>query len=210
MTEQNKFFVNNFGGIHGDDVYTPIARAAFVYLDAPNTKFVPAKYGLTLLIDKKDTTAVAQLKVIQTMCKAMALQYWKTEAKIPKDLDQPIFRDGDSEAYSKYEGFAGHWVMVAKNAKRNDFIILDGVDAAAIEPGHLVRAQVQPYCDKDGFSYKLRGLKFIRDDGVRWSVAPAGDSLLKNLDDAVSAASANATSVSTPVVASTNNNLDVL
>ena len=182
----NKYYHNAYGGLHGEDIPTPVGRAAFVYLDKPNTKFAPAKYGLTILFDKKDKKAIEQLRAIQAMCTEMATELFK--GKVPKNFEQPIFRDGDGES-SKYEGFPGNWYIVAKNDKRSGFTILDDVLPEAIEAGMLVRAQVQPYVDPKGFSYKLRGLRLVKDDGVRFKVAPDGTALIKGLDEAVAAVS---------------------
>lgn len=201
MTE--KYYVNQFGGVHGNDTITPVGRAAFVYLSKPNTKFDPPKYGLTILFDKKDAKAIEQLKSIQAMCAEMCDQYLKTayakektkpafdayrKKYLENTAEQPIFRDGDKV---NYQGFAGHWYIVAKNDKRTGFVLLDEVLPESIEPGMLVRAQVQPYCDKQGFSYKLRGLKFVKDDGVRFAMGPDGASMLRGLDDAAAAVQAN-------------------
>lgn len=194
MAEEKKekkagdFYVNAHGGVHGDDAVTPIGRASFVYLTKPNTKFDPPKYSLSLLFKKDDAQAVEQLRKIQAMCKEMAIQLWEGEKNIPAQLPQPIFRDGDKE---KYEGYKGHWYIVCKNEARNGFVIMDDVLPESIEAGMLVRCTVQPYVDKkNGFAYKLRALRFIKDDGVRFKVAPDGTVLLAALNDAVEAVNA--------------------
>lgn len=225
MTDK-EFYANAYGGIHGNDIFTPLCRIAFVELVNPNTKFVPHKYGCTLLADKKDETVKKQLKEIQTMCTAMAEQmiqasYAKLKGVKPElelyraqvlsgMTGQPIFRDGDTTAY---EGFAGHWALVCKNKARfpdkDGFIILNNTPPEAFVAGMLVRAQVQPYCDPKGFSYKLRGLNLVKDDGLRYASAVTGVSLLAGLDEAVAAVKVSATPVTAPV-ASVVNELDVL
>lgn len=195
MTEVKKYYENNYGGVHGESIFTPLGRCHFLDLVNPNTKYAPPKYGLTILFDKEDASAKEQLKAIQSMCREMfdqlAKTLWSKEKKKPEfeafkarlleDVrKQPIFRDGDEKAY---EGFPGNFYIVAKNPKR--ITILDDVLPEAFEPGMIVRAQVQPYVDAGGFSYKITGLRLVKDDGVRFKSGPDGTSLLKGLDDAV-------------------------
>lgn len=206
---ENKYFVNALDGVHGNDVITPVGRAAFLYLTKRNDKFPnprtgKGKYGITLLFKKDDEIIKTQLKAVQDMCVDMANffaqnQWKKTDKKIPfakfKEsviaafAGQPFLRDGDT---TKYEGFSGHWYIVAKNDEisgAGGIVLQDNRHPEEFEAGMLVRAQVQPYLDKKGFSYKLRRLKLIKDDGFRFAAA-AGPDLLSSLDEGIEAISA--------------------
>jgi hypothetical protein len=189
-----EFYKNAYGGIHGELIATPWGRAAFVNLVTPNTKYDKPKYGFTLLCPKKEEDypaqckdKKAQLKEIQKMCSAMCLQAFgkDVEAFGPKaKWELPMFRDGDQ---SKYDGFPGNWVMVLKSNSQPD--ITAGQSLEAVKAGMWVRAVIQPYLDKKGFSYKLLKLNIVHDDGVRFDAAPKADGILEALDDAISFAS---------------------
>lgn len=201
--QAGKYFENKFGGLHGEDTFTPWARAAFVNLVTPSAKFEPPKYGLVLLVPKsvdgfpaECTDKNAQLKVIQTMCKEMAAQMFGDD--VP-ELEYPIFNDGDHKDYAEYDGYAGHWVISARNAEQP--IMSAGQNVSGVIAGMWVRAQVQPYLNSKGFSYKLRGLKIVLDDGKRYGKAVSGTSLLDKLDDAVLSAGATDTVEAAPVKA---------
>jgi hypothetical protein len=190
MAKQDKEFYQDQYCVYGKDIFTPVGRASFVYLAEPQAPFQAGqdpKYSISLLIPKDDETAKAQLREIQTMCQKLAAQ--KFGSKIPP-FAQPIFRDGDDK---EYQGYPGNWVIVARNKNKSGhsqgFKILGDVLPESIEAGMLVRLQVQPMVGQNGFSYKLRGIKLVKDDGVRFSAAPDGASLLEGLDDAVAAVS---------------------
>jgi len=221
---ESKYYMNQFGGLHGSDTLTPVGRIAFVNLAKPNVKFDPPKYGATLLFDKKDETVLKTLKSIQALCNDMAEEFCKIlfarekpkmlypkfkEAIIAGFAAQPIFRDGDMK---EYDGFAGNWYIVAKNDKRpgmsGGIKILDDKMPEEFESGMLVRAQIQPYLDKKGFSYKMRGIRMLADDGIRFSVAPDGASLLAAMDDAVDAVRITAEDVETVEASGLGNAFD--
>lgn len=192
VEQEGKFFMNSYGGLHGEPALTPEGRASFVNIVEPNTEFDPPKYGLTMLFKKDDAEAVRQLKVIQEICREMAEQMYGDD--IPDFSAQPIFRDGDK---AKYDGYAGHWYIVAKNANKKfgkqPFRIIGDTPEEMFEAGVIVRGQVIPYLDKQGFSYKLTGLLFIKDDGVRFGGnGPSGTSLLEELAGATEAVKTNA------------------
>jgi hypothetical protein len=206
---ESKYFVNTMGGVHGTDIFTPVGRAAFVYLAKRNDKFPnertgKGKYAVTILFPKDDESSKPQLREIQKLCNDMSDFYaqkeWqKTNKKtsftaFKKDLEtkfaltQPIFRDGDKAAY---EGFPGHWFIVAKNDENTGsrgIIFMEDRSPEEFEAGHLVRAQVQPYVDNKGFSYRLVRIRLVKDDGFRFATAVKAPDLLSGLDDAVEAA----------------------
>lgn len=219
-----KFFINNYGGMHGEDQASPLGRIAFLYLDKPNTKFDPPKYGLTHLYDKNNEEVKKTLKAIKNHCLEMASEfckylYEKDKPKVSLDefsksiiagfAGQPIFRDGD---LAKYEGFPGNYYIVAKNDALKNITFIGDTANTEYEGGQICRIQIQPYLDKKGFSYKLRGIKLVKDDGVRFKKAPPGDSKIKDMDidSAVEEASMNGSLGESLAKASSGNPLDDL
>lgn len=204
---ESRYFVNSEGGVHGNkDLVTPMGRAAFVYLARRNEKYINQKTGkgkfqVTILFEKKNEAVIQQLKEIQDIGNDMrefyaTKEYEKSGKKLQypdfrkrafdKMIDQPIFRDGDM---AKYDGFAGHWYIIAKNDENsgpNGIKFSDNRLPEEFEAGQLVRAQVRLYVDKQGFAYNLRRIKLVKDDGFRFQGASAPD-LLSGLDDAVEA-----------------------
>jgi len=194
----NGFFINKgegFIGIFGKDCVTPVGRIAFVNLETPTGKPTP-KYGLSLLVDKKDEASKAELKAIQEMGKLMLVDLWGDKAAdMAKKIKRPVFGDGDepSNTGKVYEGYPGNWVISARNQYSHEhargFKILNNMLPGQFQSGMLCRLVVCPYLNADGFSYSLRAIKLVKDDGVRFGGAPDPSSLLANLDDAVAAVS---------------------
>lgn len=192
--KKDKFFKNGFGGIHGVDVASPLGRAAFLFLAKKNTKFKPEKYGLALLIDKTDKEQIAQLKVIQAQCKELVTALWgdKAEENLKK-IKYPMFVNGDEK--SNLQGYAGHWVINAKNefgpGHAQGFKILNkDMEPDSFEAGMIIRCTLQPGVGPDGFFYKLRAIKKVKDDGVRFAGGPDAASVIDHLDEAVQAVNA--------------------
>jgi hypothetical protein len=184
------YYLNKFGGLHSPDLITPWARASFVNLKSPSTKFDPPKYGVTLLCPRNEAEypeackdKKAPLKIFQQTAIEMAEMLFG--AKVP-DLEYNFLRDGNSFVDNDgeiYTGFKDQFVIVAKNSEQPTPATGQSFDT--IVAGVWVRAQVQMYLNKDGYSYKLRGIKFLLDDGVRYNSAPPGDSMLNELDDVI-------------------------
>lgn len=201
MAEKNKtpngFSLNigdGYSGIFGKDILTPVGRIAFVNLVTPTGKPTP-KYGLSLLVDKKDETAKSELKAIQEMCKLMVVDFWGDRAgEMIKKIKRPIFGDGDSPSSTgkMYEGYAGNFVLNARNQHppehpRGFKIAGNNIMREQFQSGMLCRLNVSPYLNADGFSYTLRAIKLIKDDGVRFGGAPDPTGLLDAVDDAAGA-----------------------
>lgn len=202
---ETKYSWNNFGGLDGEDIATPIGRLAFVYLTKPNARFEPPKYTITILFKKDDETTKPGLKKLQAACndmidyfarkhyskvnsKAIAFPAFK-ESISAKMAGRPFLQNGDEKPY---DGFKDHWYLVAKVDKIERVKTYDNVPLEKFEAGMLAAAQVQIYLDDKGFAYRLHGLRLIKDDGVRFKTgAPRGDSLLGDIDDAEYASNAN-------------------
>lgn len=202
MAEEKYKLNEKYRGVYGRDVVLPLARCTFLNLKEPNTKFNPPKYGLTLLTPKENNPEEKLLKDVQNMAKEMFAQLtehlhqidtkekktklsladYRNEFKIR--MKYPLFRDGDT--LEKYDGHVGNWVIVAKSGDITQVKFLDGRTPNDFAAGQLVRAQVTPYLGPDGFSYQLRVLRLIKDDGVRLAGGGPVD-MLSQLDEAVEA-----------------------
>lgn len=200
-TTANGFYISkgdNYIGIFGKDCVTPVGRIAFVdTLVTPQGTPTP-KFGVTLLASKTDEKAKPELKAIQEMARLMALDLWGDRAQeMLKKIKRPFLNDGDepSSTGKVYEGFPGNWVINARNKFNHEhtkgFKILNNMLPEQFQAGMLCRLVVSPYLNSDGFSYSLRAIKFVSDDGVRFGGAPDPSSLLENLDDAVAAVQSN-------------------
>lgn len=204
----NGFTLNTqWGGIFGTDIATALGRIAFISLDKPTgLNGQTPKYGLALLTPKKEglhdktiEQQVTHLKAIQEMCKLMVQDLWGARAEeMLKKTKRGIFVDGDtaSSTGKVYEGYPGNWVINARNASpaghsRGWKILNPGMAPESFESGMICRLTVQPYLGPDGFSYSLRAIKMVKDDGVRFGGAPDPTGVIDNLDAAVAAASAN-------------------
>ncbi len=189
-----------FSGIFGTDTVTPVGRIAFVDLVTP--KGQRPKYGLALLVSKTDEKAKPELKALQEKCKLMAIDFWGDKAgDMLKKAKRPFLGNGDepSSTGKIYEGYAGNWVINARNKNSSDhaqgFKVLGNMLPDQFQSGMLCRLVVAPYLNADGYSYTLRAIKLVNDDGVRFGGAPDPTGLLDNLDDAVSAVNSNIGSV---------------
>lgn len=210
---EQKYYENKQGGLHGNDTYTPIGRIAFVNLVSPQIyKPDPTsapRYGVTLLIPKDMDKQ--SLEIIETRIKKeigdireawlkkefaklsgkVKYEAFKT-AKVAAMEGRPFLRDGDMQ---KYEGFADHYYIRANNPNREGtggFLILDGRTPEEFEAGMLCRLQVSPMVDANGVSYKLKAIRLIKDDGVRFKSGAGAPDLLTNLDDHVADAKVSA------------------
>ncbi len=198
-TTANGFYIHKgegFSGIFGKDIPSPVGRIAFVNLVTPTGKPTP-KYGLALLVDKTDEKAKADLKAIQEMDKLMALDFWGEKAgDMLKKVKRTFFGNGDepSSTGKIYEGYEGMWVINARNANSHEnargFKILGNMLPDQFQSGMLCRLVICPYLNPDGYSYTLRAIKLVKDDGVRFGGAPDPTSLIDNLDEAVAAVNA--------------------
>lgn len=207
MANDNRYYWSKFGSLHDNQepLVSPVGRAAFVYLTQPNSRFVrpgsddKPSYGLTVLFPKDDEEVKAGLKLIQDRCVELFEEYCRVGyAKTPKKVKyeafkasiregmaaQPIFRDGDTASYN---GFENTWTMKLSNVNIDDIKFYKGQGASDFEAGMRVRAVITPSLSGKGFSYKLRALKLVEDDGVRFVSAPDVVSLLSGLDEAVDA-----------------------
>lgn len=197
MSDDNKYYISEHGSIHWNaDFPLPLAYIAFVNLASPNTKFQPPKYGVSFLIDK-GTEEKQLLKNIQEAAKQLPGLLWKDKKEENyKKISNPLFRNGDEK---EYEGYEGKYVIVGKNGagpgKPNGIQILNqGMEPEQFEAGQICRGYVQLGLNKDGFFYKLKAIKFIKDDGTRFAGAPPVEDIDGDVDAAVSAASKNAES----------------
>lgn len=203
---KNGFTLNaKWGGIFGMDIASPLGRIAFVSLDKPTGQNGQTpKYGLALLVSKTDEAQKAHLKAIQEMCKLMVNDLWGDRAEeMVKKIKRGFFSNGDTPSSTGlvYEGYAGNWVINARNANPNGhsrgFKILNpGMAPESFESGMICRLTIQPYLNADGFSYSLRAIKLVKDDGVRYGGAPDPTGVIDHLDEAVAAASADMGSMS--------------
>ncbi len=210
MTNMEKeYFEDKFGGLHGKDTYTPIGRIAFVYLVNPNTYQGDGKanstYSVSILISKEkdaQTDAVVEKikKELKPLQDAWVLKEHKKTPKVPFDkfreaklvgmAARPWIKDGDMKTY---EGFAGHNYIQANNKVRDGkggILFLDGRAPEEFEGGMICRLQLTPRVDSNGFSWKLKAIRLIQDDGFRFNIASGPPDLLSGLDDAVAAATA--------------------
>lgn len=195
-----------FSGIYGKDVASPLGRIAFVNLVRPAGR--PGdkpKYGVALLVpkaeglhDKTLEQQTAHLKEIQEMCKLMIQDLWGANAaENVKKIKRGIFGDGDSPSTTGkvYEGYPGNRVINARSGmplghSQGWRILNEGMEVERFEGGMICRLTLQPYLNADGFSYSLRAIKLIKDDGVRFGGAPDPTGVIDHLDEAVAAASA--------------------
>lgn len=195
-----------YTGIFGKPVAAPLARAAFVNLGTPvGAPGQKPKYGLALLTPKNEglhnktlDQQKVHLKAIQDMCKLMAADFWGDKAgEMAAKIKRGIFGDGDRSSTGKvYEGYPGCHVINARNAYPNGHaqgwkLLNKGWVPEQIEGGMIVRCVVQPFLNNDGFSYSLRDLMVVHDDGVRFGGAPDSSHLIEELEGAAAAADAN-------------------
>lgn len=182
----SEFYMNKFGNVFGEMMATPIGRANFINLKTPNTKYQPAKYGLSILFEKKDAAVKTGLNVMIKHCKDL-IAFAASKGKKTEEFTVGPIRDGDSDKTSKYQGFAGKWFISAKNASQPDMIMMGKkMEVASPDlflPGVLVRATVSPIIYDDGVSWKVHAVQFVKDDGVRFYGGPDPKSLLAALDE---------------------------
>lgn len=193
-------FNRQWGGIYGTDLASPLGRIAFVSLDKPTgLNGQTPKYGLSLLVPKDDADQKPFLVGIQTQCKLMISDLWGDKAdEMLKKTKRPFLRSGDepSSTGKVYEGYAGTWVIVARNGKPMGHnqgwrILNPDKTPDSFEGGMICRLTIQPYLGPDGFSYTLRAIKLVKDDGVRFGGAPDPTGVIDHLDEAVAAVSTN-------------------
>lgn len=195
-----------YSGIYGTDIASPLGRIAFVSLatavGAPGQK---PKFGLSLLVPKKEGLGDKSfenqkefLVGIQKQCLLMAQDLWGDKAQDNlKLIKRQFLRNGDDESSNgkTYEGYPGNYVIIARNAmplghNRGWKILNPDKTVDSFESGMICRLTIQPYLNADGFSYALRAIKLIKDDGVRFGGAPDPSSTIDHLDEAVAAVSA--------------------
>jgi hypothetical protein len=189
-----KFFTDAHGGIHGESIALPrTGRISFPCLVNPGKVY--NKYQVAFLYQKNDAVALPQLKNIQHMCLAMmTAKFGAKAAEAQKLFKRSIFRDGDSSiGMSKdgriYDGYAGAYVINAAVAPTKegtnpiDFKKVDKTPEApsAFKGGMICDGVVQPFLNADGFSYKLKSIRLIKDDGTRWNSFDSG-SLLEDVE----------------------------
>lgn len=191
-----------YSGIYGKDTITPIGRLAFVHLATPQGQGARAAYSVNLLVDKKNEQYIKELKEIQQMCKLMAMDFWGARAEdMLKKIKRPFFINGDepSSTGKVYDGYPGHWIIQARNKEpkgvTKGFKVLGSKMAEELEAGMFARLGVTPYLNADGYSYKLRAVRFEGDDGVRFGGAPDPALLFDHLEEAVAAVANDASGV---------------
>lgn len=188
MNDKSKFYITgDKSTIFGEDILSPLGRIAFVNLAKPEPKY--NRYGLSLLVDKKDPKEVEQLKKIQAQCGALAQAFFGEKwQEAVKKLKHPPLRNGDEQ---QYDGYPGSWVIVANtkfgaNHSKGFAIRNEDMEADSYEAGMICRLEIQPGISREqGFFYKLRAIKKVKDDGKRFDGAPPAGSLLDTIDDAV-------------------------
>lgn len=171
--EGKKFYQNKFGNIFGEQMLTPMGRADYCFLNEPNDHFKPAKYSVNILF-KKGETDKADLNKMIAKCGELAKQKYgdkKTGFKYG-----PI-RDGDAENDKGKAPHPGYYYIKATSATKVPTIQSKGgrnvdIEAATILPGNLIICMVQPIMFDDGFSWGLRGVQFVKDDGVKFFHGP--------------------------------------
>jgi len=203
----NGFTLNpKWGGIFGVDIATPLGRLAFVNLDKPTGQNGQTpKYGVAFLMPKGEglhTKSYEEQKkhlvAMQEQAKLMIQDLWGARAaEMVKKMKRGIFVDGDvaSSTGKVYEGYPGNWVINPRNAEPNGHsrgwkILNDGMSPEMFESGMICRLTVQPYLGVDGFSYSLRAIKLVHDDGVKFGGAPDPSGVIDNLDEAIQAVNA--------------------
>lgn len=204
-TTANGFYINrgdNYIGIYGKDLPSPLGMIAFANnLKTPSGKPTP-KYGVALLVDKNDAEQKPQIDAIKNMAKLMAMDLWGDKAgEMLKKIKYPLLKDGNEPSTTTgkvYDGYPGNWVINAKNVHNHThsqgFKIIGGMEPEQFESGMVCRLTICPYLNSDGFSFKLRAIKYVaaKDKGVRFGGAPDPTGVIDSLDDAVSAAASNA------------------
>lgn len=185
--------------IWGPDLVSPECRIAFAdnLVTAKSSKEgAKPKFGCTLLASKSDEAVKADLKKIQATCALMLQDLFgdkAADAMKTFKANRMYFRDGDTPSATGkiYTGYEGMWAIVAKNefgAGHSRGFKVIGKLPEQFESGMIVRASIQPYLNQDGFSWGLRAIKFIKDDGTRFGGAPDASGLLDEFDSAVDAA----------------------
>jgi len=197
----NGFSINkgdNYIGIFGKDIPSPLGRIAFVDTLTKAAGTPTPKFGVALLIDKNDEAQKPELKAIQEMAKLMAIDLWGEQAaNMLKKIKRNVFSNGDepSSTGKIYEGYPGNWVINARNAypagHAKGFKVYGNFEVEQFQSGMICRLVISPYLNSDGFSYTLRAIKMVKDDGVRFGGAPDPTNLLDNLDQAVAAVTTN-------------------
>lgn len=205
-TTANGFYINrgdNYIGIYGKDIATPLGMIAFANGLATASGKPKPKFAIALLFGKTDESVLPEVTAIKNMAKLMAVDLWGDKAgDMLKRIQYPLFGDGDQPSKTTgkvYEGYEGNFVINAKNefgaGHAKGFKILGGMEAEQFESGMVCRLTVCPYLNSDGFSYKLRAIKYVadKDKGIRFGGAPDPTGVIDNLDQAVAAVSSNAT-----------------
>lgn len=159
-----------------DKVMTPKFRASFPCLITPRKRKSngvekgEAKYSITMLFPK--STDLTGLKAL--VHKARVSKWGEDKAKWPKELKMP-FLDGDSEKYSSWEGYKGHWFVRASTKMKPGVIDRDKTEILTedvLYAGCYARATVNafPY-DQDGNRGVAFGIQNVQklEDGTPFS-----------------------------------------
>lgn len=171
MPNNTKHFVNKWGNMFGkEDLVTPVGRVQWVYLNEPNAKFGDPKYSCVLLVPKTDENKQAFANILAE-CQSMSSE--KYGKKIP-EFKYPPVRDGNAD-YNDGEGKKGEeykdcwWIKASCieppavfDAKRED------IAPDSIKAGMHCRLLIQPIMFDNGFSYRLKAVQFVKDDGTRY------------------------------------------
>lgn len=131
------------------------------------------------------------LHALDTKAKKTKLSLADYRKEYQQKMKYAPYRDGDTSG--DYDGYAG-CELIHANAAGEDkegrvidptdaIVFLDGIIPQDIKAGMLVRAQIQPCLGEQGFSYTLRRIRLLADDGTRYS-SGGGTDLLSGADDA--------------------------
>ena len=179
MVNVNLYKNPRFGYVQSNElVSTPIGRLSWPSLVTPKAAFTPKpgeqaaapKYEVTLLIDKGPELETFKKEVNELLVPMLKLF---NEGRSATVSGCSIYKDGDAFDLEKYPYYKGKAVIVARNAKEDDFKCV-GKNPNNLCPrdffqgGMLVRLLIAPLVTATGLSYKLFVVQFAGDDGVRY------------------------------------------
>lgn len=149
--------------------YTPLFRAAYAHVFQPRAteEGKKAKYGVCMLLPKKDPKVREFLKDLKVQCEKIAKEH--NPKGIPKSVSWWPLRDGDTEREG--EEFQGMYFINAGSYRRPGVVDQDLnpiIDPEDFYSGCWAIATVNPYWydsnGNKGVAIGLNNLKKMRDD----------------------------------------------
>lgn len=125
-------------------------RIAYPHLFTPRDSDFGAKYECTLMIPKDDAETIAEIK--RAIGAAKNKKFGDTT---PSNFKSPV-KDGDER---KQAAFAGHWLIEAKTAAKDDGSGRPGVVLPNLQPAKADDVQSGDYVNADvnPFAYEQKG-----------------------------------------------------